>query len=174
MKRLSLFPVLAIALTMTAGCQIPQSAPKYQCPPPSSTAWAPLNPVGSTSNPPIPSLTYVDHPTVGEWCYDVLAYDPVSTSPTYQMYSLPSNMTMIAFAASNTSVTNTWGASSTSGVVYVMLRAAALLVSPPGAPTLNSPTIAENNPQPVSTQSAPKLLAMLPAPARNFKTTISR
>lgn len=142
MKRfvLGFFAVALIA----SGChaQVPQSAPKYQCPPTTSTAWAPLNPVGSTSNPPTSSLSYVDKPAAGQWCYNVVAYDPTSTSQTYQMYSLPSNVTQITFTSSNTSVTNTWSASTTLSVVYVMSRAPATLIAPPGAPALNSPTVA--------------------------------
>lgn len=165
MKRFFVVLPLFLVTVLTAGCQVPSSPQTYgSCLniPTTSSAWVPLNPVGSLSSAPTSALAYIDRPSVGIQCYAVVAYDPNTASPTYKLYSVPSNIVQEIFTSSNTQVNLTWDASTTSGVVYVVSRASAPLISPPGAPVLKNPTVATALPLPI--KQAPTYLAKVNAP----------
>jgi hypothetical protein len=98
-----------------------------------------LNPVGSSTNPPVAAGTtsYTDTaPPVGTSCYTAQAY---GGSPTPQV-AAPSNVVSLT-VASGQKVLLTWIPVCTS-CVTIISRTAATLVPPPTAPSLGTPTTA--------------------------------
>lgn len=131
--------VLALTAFIVAGCraQVPTSPPVYSCPVPTSTLWTPLNPVGSSTNPPVAVTNYKDNlPSPSNYCYGALSY-----RASDGQYSVLSN-TSLATVTAGKSTFLTWTAPLETNLLYVIVRAPATLVTPPVAPTLNAPSTA--------------------------------
>jgi hypothetical protein len=166
MKRI--LATIAILTFGFLGChaQVPPQPSVYTCPPApvGGTAYTPINqPTNNTTAASITGTTYSTTPSsVGTWCYIVQSWAIVSPAAVYQV-SPPSNVVTLTTTSTDPQVNLSW-TPATSGYTYIVSYAAATLVPPPTAPSLNAPTASariENPSQKVQLAMTPTSLRLV-------------
>jgi len=178
--------VALAAVLMSSGCGHGQvtTPPVTQCPPlvAGGTAYTALNqPANTSTAASVTATSYADPSAVaGTWCYGVQSWAIVSPATTYQA-SMPSNVAGPFTISITQDVALAWAApAGSTGYGYVILRAAAITVPAPLAPSSVTGNVqvgavvrpALPSAQPIA--AAPQQLAFAPAAVQIVGTVASR